>query len=47
MAEPLPLAPPYEPPRISRVLTPEDLAHEILYAGAQQIISLTDTDNLE
>jgi hypothetical protein len=24
---------PYEPPRIEQVLTPEDLAREILYAG--------------
>lgn len=24
---------PYESPRIERVLTPEDLAHEIMYAG--------------
>jgi hypothetical protein len=23
----------YEPPRVERVLAPEDLAHEILYAG--------------
>ncbi len=27
------LAPSYEPPRIERVLTPEDLAREIQYAG--------------
>jgi hypothetical protein len=33
MAETPPLAPPYEPPRIEQVLTPEDLAREILYAG--------------
>ena len=24
---------PYEPPRIERVLTPQDLANEIMYAG--------------
>jgi hypothetical protein len=33
MTEPLPSAPPYEPPRIERVLTPEELEREILYAG--------------
>jgi hypothetical protein len=33
MAETLHLAPPYEPPRIERVLIPEDLAREIQYAG--------------
>ena len=33
MAETPPVAPPYEPPRIERVLTAEDLAQEILYAG--------------
>lgn len=33
MAETLSLTPPYEPPRIERVLTPEDLEREILYAG--------------
>ena len=33
MAETLPLALPYEPPCIERVLTPEDLAREVLYAG--------------
>ena len=27
------IAPPYEPPRIERVLTPEDLAREVQYAG--------------
>jgi hypothetical protein len=29
---PIPL--PYEPPRIERVFSPEDLEREILYAGA-------------
>jgi hypothetical protein len=45
MAEPtLPTPPiPYEPPRIERVLTPTDLAQEVLYAG-QQIVTLTDDD---
>jgi hypothetical protein len=33
MTETPPLAPPYEPPRIERVLTPEDLAREVRYAG--------------
>ena len=33
MADTAPIAPPYEPPRIERVLTPGDLAHEIMYAG--------------
>jgi hypothetical protein len=33
MAESPPLTPPYEPPRIEQVLTPEDLAREVLYAG--------------
>jgi hypothetical protein len=33
MAETPASAPPYEPPRIERVLTPEDLQREILYAG--------------
>ena len=27
-------APPYEPPRIERVLTLDDLEREVLYAGA-------------
>ena len=35
------LAQPYEPPCIERVLTAEDLAQEILYAGGQ-VLSLTD-----
>ena len=25
----------YEPPRVERVLTPEDLQREVLYAGGQ------------
>jgi hypothetical protein len=29
-----PIPPPYEPPRIEQVLTPEDLEREIRYAGA-------------
>jgi hypothetical protein len=33
MAETPPIIPPYEPPRIERVLTPDDLAREIRYAG--------------
>jgi hypothetical protein len=33
MAETPEIAQPYEPPRIERVLTQEDLAHEVLYAG--------------
>ena len=33
MAETPPIARPYEPPRIERVLTPEDLAREVQYAG--------------
>jgi hypothetical protein len=33
MAETPPLAQAYEPPRIERVLTPEDLAREVQYAG--------------
>jgi hypothetical protein len=35
MTEPTPPMPalPYEPPRIERVLTPEDLAHEVMYSG--------------
>lgn len=31
---------PYEPPRIERVLTPEDLAREVQYSGGTA--SLTD-----
>ena len=34
MSEKVLTAGPYEPPRIERVLTPEDLASEIQYAGA-------------
>jgi hypothetical protein len=35
MAEPTPPIPlPYEPPRIERVLTPEDLERDFQYAGA-------------
>jgi hypothetical protein len=33
MTETPPLARPYEPPRIERVLTSEELTREILYAG--------------
>jgi hypothetical protein len=33
MAETPPIATPYESPRIERVLTPEDLEREVLYAG--------------
>ena len=33
MTETRPAAPPYEPPRIERVLSPEDLEREVLYAG--------------
>jgi hypothetical protein len=33
MAETPEIARPYEPPRIERVLTSEDLAQEIMYAG--------------
>jgi hypothetical protein len=32
MAETPPIARPYEPPRIERVLTPEDLACEVEFA---------------
>jgi hypothetical protein len=28
-----PTPPPYEPPRIERVLTPEDLTREVQFAG--------------
>jgi hypothetical protein len=34
MAETPSITPPYEPPRIEQVLTPEDLEREVLYAGA-------------
>ena len=37
MAETPPIAPPYEPPRIERVLTPDDLAREVQYAGVDLI----------
>ena len=33
---------PYEPPRVERVLSPEDLRREVFYAGSQQA-TLTDT----
>jgi hypothetical protein len=33
MAETPEIAPPYEPPRIEQVLTPEDLEREVLFAG--------------
>jgi hypothetical protein len=39
MAETPPSTPPYEPPHIERVLTPEDLAQEILYAGVTDLVS--------
>jgi len=42
MAETLPIAPPYDPPRIERVLTPEDLEREILYAGVTDLVSSSD-----
>lgn len=42
MAETAPSAPSYEPPRIERVLTPEDLEREILYAGVTDLVSLGD-----
>jgi hypothetical protein len=35
-----PIPPPYEPPHVERVLSPEDLEREILYAGGTA--SLTD-----
>ena len=39
MTEPtLSIRPPYEPPRIERVLTAEDLAREIEFAG--KVVSL-------
>jgi hypothetical protein len=41
MAEPLPVAPAYEPPRIEQVLTPDDLEREVLYAGATDLILST------
>jgi len=41
MAETPSIAPPYEPPRIERVLTPEDLACEIMYAGPG-VLSVAD-----
>jgi len=44
MAETPPVAPPYEPPRIERVLTPEDLEREVLYAGVTaDLVSLGDS----
>jgi hypothetical protein len=33
MAETPSITPPYEPPRIEQVLTPDDLKREVLYAG--------------
>jgi hypothetical protein len=33
MEETPPIAPSYEPPRIERVMTPEDLAREVMYSG--------------
>jgi hypothetical protein len=42
MAETPPIAQPYEPPRIERVLTAEDLQREILYAGVTDLVSLGD-----
>ena len=44
MAETPEIAPLYEPPRIERVLTPEDLAREVQYAG--DAVTLQDNDNL-
>jgi hypothetical protein len=43
MAEPTPPMPalPYEPPRIERVLTPEDLTREIEFAG-KQVVTFTE-----
>ncbi len=41
MHETLPVTSPYEPPRIERVLTPEELAHEVMYAGPG-VVSLSD-----
>jgi hypothetical protein len=35
----LPIPLPYEPPRVERVLGPEDLEREILYAGADTVPS--------
>ena len=37
MPETSPIPPLYEPPRIERVLTPEGLEREILYAGQDDI----------
>ena len=37
MAE-MPAAPEYERPRVERVLTPEELEHEILYAGGDNSV---------
>jgi hypothetical protein len=45
MAETPSIAPPYEPPRIERILTPEDLACEIMYAGPG-VLSVTDTESI-
>lgn len=44
MTETPPIAPPYEPPRIERILTPEDLAHEVMYAGPGVLSLSTDQD---
>jgi hypothetical protein len=46
MAEPTLPTPPtsYEPPRIDRVFTPEDLERELLYAGVT-LVTLTDDPN--
>jgi hypothetical protein len=41
MTETLPIGPLYEPPRIERVLTPEDLAREVQYAG-QEVSSFAE-----
>jgi hypothetical protein len=43
MPEPTAHTPPisYEPPRIERVLTPEDLAREVDFAG-KQVVTLVD-----
>ena len=42
MAKTPPIALSYEPPRIERVLTAEDLAREALYAGPTDLLVSTD-----
>jgi hypothetical protein len=39
MAETPAVAPPYEPPRIEQILTPEDLEREVQYAGVPSVIT--------